>query len=121
MKAGCLGGLKLGITVALPAQQLENLRQRDAIFFGHWCNMSLFYNLPQACTDQTSGKGFPTECRDKLDNRDKRILFLGNSYTYYNDLPSQVTLRGALKKYIKRTEYGVASTVSTDHQSYSVN
>ena len=83
--------------------------------------MSLFYNLPQACTDQTSGKGFPTECRDKLDNRDKRILFLGNSYTYYNDLPSQVTLRGALRKYIKCMEYGVASTVSTDHQSYSVN
>jgi len=53
----------------------------------------------EACTDQTSGKGFPTECRDKLDNRDKRILFLGNSYTYYNDLPSQVAAVAAAAGY----------------------
>merc|ERR1712106_117195 len=41
-----------------------------------------------ACQVQTSG--FPDSCAPQLAKTDKNILFLGNSYTYYNDLPGMV-------------------------------
>ena len=34
--------------------------------------------------------GFPSHCSNRLAKKDKRILFLGNSYTYYNDLPGKI-------------------------------
>merc|ERR1719150_26319 len=43
-----------------------------------------------ACEVQTTGLPFPTECEDRLARTHKNILFLGNSYTYGNDLPGMV-------------------------------
>eukprot|EP00090_Calanus_glacialis_P001381 TRINITY_DN10982_c0_g1_i5.p1 TRINITY_DN10982_c0_g1~~TRINITY_DN10982_c0_g1_i5.p1 ORF type:complete len:587 (-),score=157.01 TRINITY_DN10982_c0_g1_i5:46-1806(-) len=43
-----------------------------------------------ACQVQTTGKGFPESCAEQLSKSHKNILFLGNSYTYYNDLPGMV-------------------------------
>jgi len=41
-----------------------------------------------ACQVQTIG--YPPYCADQLDKTNKNILFLGNSYTYFNDLPGMV-------------------------------
>ena len=43
-----------------------------------------------ACQVQTTGKGFPESCASQLVKTNKNILFLGNSYTYFNDLPGMV-------------------------------
>merc|ERR1712098_719117 len=44
------------------------------------------------CTEEasTTGSGFPDFCTSQLANTTKNILFLGNSYTYFNDLPGMV-------------------------------
>jgi len=34
--------------------------------------------------------GYPSQCAVRHNNPNKNILFLGNSYTYYNDLPAMV-------------------------------
>jgi hypothetical protein len=41
-----------------------------------------------ACQVQTTG--FPESCAAQLAKTNKNILFLGNSYTYFNDLPGMV-------------------------------
>ena len=43
-----------------------------------------------ACEVQTTGLPFPDECQERLARAHKNILFLGNSYTYGNDLPGMV-------------------------------
>ena len=43
-----------------------------------------------ACQVQTTGKGFPESCAAQHAKTNKNILFLGNSYTYFNDLPGMV-------------------------------
>merc|ERR1719250_310481 len=45
------------------------------------------------CTEASSGStgsGFPDFCTSLLANTTKNILFFGNSYTYFNDLPGMV-------------------------------
>merc|ERR1719250_332810 len=45
------------------------------------------------CTEaagSSTGSGFPDFCTSQLANTTKNILFLGNSYTYFNDLPGMV-------------------------------
>jgi len=34
--------------------------------------------------------GYPEQCKERHNNPNKNILFLGNSYTYYNDLPGML-------------------------------
>ena len=43
-----------------------------------------------ACQVRTTGQGFPAHCSAQLAAAHKNILFLGNSYTYGNDLPGMV-------------------------------
>merc|ERR1711936_39488 len=43
-----------------------------------------------ACQVQTTGKGFPDSCAEQHAKTHKNILFLGNSFTYFNDLPGMV-------------------------------
>ena len=39
---------------------------------------------------RTTGEGYPAQCSDQLNKSSKNILFIGNSYTYGNDLPGMV-------------------------------
>ena len=39
---------------------------------------------------RTTGYGYPDSCAERLARDNKNILFLGNSYTYGNDLPGMV-------------------------------
>ena len=39
-----------------------------------------------ACEVRTTGLGFPPDCVAQHNKTDKRILMIGNSYTYYNSL-----------------------------------
>jgi len=43
-----------------------------------------------ACQVRTTGQGYPDQCSDQLNKSNKNILFIGNSYTYGNDLPGMV-------------------------------
>ena len=43
-----------------------------------------------ACEVQTTGLSFPAECEERQARARKKILFLGNSYTYGNSLPKMV-------------------------------
>merc|ERR1712227_1184764 len=43
-----------------------------------------------ACEVRTTGYGYPDQCAERLARSNKNILFLGNSYTYGNDLPGMV-------------------------------
>merc|ERR1711945_89478 len=43
-----------------------------------------------ACEVRTTGYGYPDQCAERLARPNKNILFLGNSYTYGNDLPGMV-------------------------------
>jgi len=43
-----------------------------------------------ACQVRTTGNGYPAQCSDQLNKSNKNILFIGNSYTYGNDLPGMV-------------------------------
>jgi len=43
-----------------------------------------------ACQVRTTGYGYPDSCSDRLARSHKNILFLGNSFTYYHDLPGMV-------------------------------
>jgi len=43
-----------------------------------------------ACQVRTTGNGYPDSCADRLARSNKNILFIGNSYTYGNDLPGMV-------------------------------
>jgi len=44
-----------------------------------------------ACQVRTTGYGYPDSCSDRLARSHKNILFLGNSFTYYHDLPGMVS------------------------------
>ena len=46
--------------------------------------------LGPACEVRTTGYGYPDQCAERLARSNKNILFLGNSYTYGNDLPGMV-------------------------------
>lgn len=50
----------------------------------------IFFNLGPACEVRTTGYGYPDQCAERLARPNKNILFLGNSYTYGNDLPGMV-------------------------------
>ena len=43
-----------------------------------------------ACQVRTTGNGYPDQCSDQINKSNKNILFIGNSYTYGNDLPGMV-------------------------------
>ena len=43
-----------------------------------------------ACQVRTTGNGYTDQCSDQLNKSNKNILFIGNSYTYDNDLPGMV-------------------------------
>ena len=45
---------------------------------------------PDACPVRTTGFPFPDSCADRLSRSNKNILFIGNSYTYGNNLPGMV-------------------------------
>merc|ERR1712168_891379 len=47
--------------------------------------------LGPACQVRTTGYGYPDSCSDRLARSHKNILFLGNSFTYYHDLPGMVS------------------------------
>merc|ERR1711973_61048 len=44
-----------------------------------------------ACQVRTTGYGYPDSCSDRLARSHKNILFLGNSFTYYHNLPGMVS------------------------------
>ena len=39
---------------------------------------------------RTTGHGYPAHCAAELAKDHKNILFIGNSHTYYHDLPGMV-------------------------------
>jgi len=43
-----------------------------------------------ACSVRTTGRGFPESCAAQQNKTDKNILFIGNSYTFYNNLQNMV-------------------------------
>jgi len=43
-----------------------------------------------ACQVRTTGYGYPDTCAERMARPNKNILFIGNSYTYGNDLPGMV-------------------------------
>ena len=66
--------------------------------------------------------GYPSYCKVVHNNPNKNILFLGNSYTYYNDLP------GILRNLATAAGVSVTTTSNTPggqtfqgHLSSSVN
>ena len=45
---------------------------------------------PAWCQVRTTGHGYPAHCAAEHAKDHKNILFIGNSYTYGNDLPGMV-------------------------------
>jgi len=76
-----------------------------------------------ACHVQTTGLPFPDQCAERLARSHKNILFLGNSYTYGNDLPGMVkNLASAAGKSASTTMVAPGGQTLAGHvQSGSLN
>ena len=46
--------------------------------------------MSEYCKVRTTGYGYPAHCAAEHAKDHKNILFIGNSYTYGNDLPGMV-------------------------------
>ena len=53
-------------------------------------NTTSIINWPACCQVRTTGYGYPAHCAAEHAKDHKNILFIGNSYTYGNDLPGMV-------------------------------
>jgi len=73
------------------ATKLDSTGEVLPLVSGSWgyCQASCQNSTAPACPHRTP-LGFPASCTARLARQDKRILFLGNSYTYGNDLPAMV-------------------------------